>query len=134
TVIINEELQVSATLTKDLDCSASVDAVITLNISGGYPTYSMAVFRDGNSIESEITIADGDTYTTTVAGQYSFIITDSEGCSDTTNIVEVTSAAPPTVTPNLVHPLCAGSANGTIELDITGGLPPYTINLNGLDN
>src|SRR5690606_22306047 len=96
--------------------------------------YSMAVFRDSNSIESEITIADGDTYTTTVAGQYSFIITDSEGCSDTTNIVEVTSAAPPTVTPNLVHPLCAGSANGTIELDITGGLPPYTINLNGLDN
>src|SRR5690606_12147162 len=130
-IVINEELQVSASLAKDLDCSATQEAAITLTINGGYPTYTMEVLRDGTSIATEVPVSGGDIYNTLDPGVYSFIITDSEGCTDTTNIVEVTDKAPPEVTEISVDPTCAGSSDGSIELQITGGLPPYTINLHG---
>src|SRR5690606_22777261 len=87
---INEELQVSTSLAKDLECSATQEAAITLTINGGYPTYTMEVLKDGTSIATEVPVSGGDIYNTLDPGVYSFIITDSEGCTDTTNIVEVT--------------------------------------------
>src|SRR5690606_22005697 len=128
---VNEVLQVSASLTKDLDCDDPNNAIITLNISGGYPSYSMDVLKDGVSLATGVSVSDGDTYPVTKAGNYNFIITDSENCTDTTNIVEVTDNTPPSVDEILVDPLCFGGSNGSIELSISGGFPPYTIDLNG---
>ncbi|NHF59047.1 T9SS type B sorting domain-containing protein [Flavobacteriaceae bacterium TP-CH-4] len=125
-------LTASASLIKDLDCSASPDAEIRVTINGGNPTFTYEVLRDNASVQASTPVpAIPFTFTATVAGTYEFVITDSETCSVTTNEVVVTDNPLPTVTPVLTQPLCNSEANGSVDLNVTGGLPPYSIVFNG---
>ena len=125
-------LSATANLIKDLDCSASPDAEISINISDGNPSFSYEVLRDGSNIQASAPVPSVPfTYITSVAGTYSFIITDSEGCAITTNEILITPNTPPMVVENPTNPLCNTSADGNVELQISGGTPPYQIEFDG---
>ncbi len=125
-------LTASANLIKDLDCTASPDAEISIDISGGNPTFTYQVYRDGTSFQANTAVPSVPfSYFTTTAGTYKFVITDSENCTVTTNEIRVTANTPPSVNEVVVDPLCATNSDGTAELQITGGTPPYQIVFDG---
>ncbi len=125
-------LSASASLIKDLDCSPNPDAEIGINIIGGNPTFTYEVFRDGGSVQASTAVPSIPfSYFTTTAGTYEFIITDVENCTVTTNTVVVTDNSPPTAVEVPTNPLCATSADGVVELQISGGVPPYQIVFDG---
>ncbi|NAS31593.1 DUF11 domain-containing protein, partial [Flavobacteriaceae bacterium R38] len=130
TVTINEPLTAAAVLTKDLDCSASPDAVININPANGYPGYTFEVSFNGGAFSP---IA-GSPFTTTTAGDYTFRVTDTEGCQALTNTITVTPADPPTATAAVTTPIsCNAGSDGvvTITVDPTVGTPPFLISFDG---
>ncbi|MCP4277617.1 MAG: hypothetical protein GY779_14815, partial [Gammaproteobacteria bacterium] len=72
TVTIEPQLTVSAVLTKELDCTVSPDAVITVTAAGGYVPYTYEVdFNSGGYVA----YGGGLPYTTLIAGTYQFRVT-----------------------------------------------------------
>lgn len=122
----------AANLIKDLDCSASPDAEIRISMTGGNPSFTYEVIRDGASIQASSAVPSTPfSYFTTTAGTYEFVITDSENCTITTNQIVITPNSPPIVVEAPTNPLCDSSSDGAIELQISGGLPPYQIVFDG---
>jgi len=129
--VIAPELTATAILTKDLDCSVSPDALIDLNVSGGYPPYTYEVDVNGGGY---VAYVGAFPYTTSVAGTYQFRITDSQGCIGISNIVTVSPAVNPQATATVTDPNCYGDTNGIVEIEIDPnfGQPPYEVDFNGL--
>ena len=125
-------LNASANLVKDLDCSATPEAEISINITGGNPNVTYEVIRDGSSIQSSTAVPSIPfSYFTSTAGNYEFVITDSETCAVTTNQVAITTNTPPSLVEVITEPLCNTSADGIVELQISAGAPPYQIVFDG---
>jgi len=125
-------LTTTASLVKDLDCSATPDAEISINIAGGNPTFNYEVIRDGSTVQTSTPVPSTPfSYFTTTAGTYEFVITDTESCTVTTNQIVVSPNNPPTVVEVITEPLCNTSADGVAELQISGGLAPYQIVFDG---
>ena len=120
-------------LTKDLDCTASSDAVLTGNITGPAP-YTYAVSTNGSAYAPLGATGTPFTYSTSIAGDYQFQITDANGCTAESSVITVEPLSPPAL--SLVAQsqpiLCNSDTNGAIEITIdnTVGTPPFTINVN----
>ncbi|MFD2788818.1 hypothetical protein ACFS1K_03475, partial [Arenibacter antarcticus] len=132
TITINPKLIVNASLDKDLDCSISPDAEIIISIANGNPAYTYEVFLDGTIFQASTAVPVSPfIYSTSTAGAYEFIISDTSGCTLTSNTIIVSSNVPPTAVPVVTNPLCATAATGSVNLNITGGTAPYQIVFNG---
>ncbi len=88
---------------------------ITLEVSGGRSAYTYA-WSNGATTKDLTNVAPGN---------YSVTITDSNGCS-TTITADVTATSGLAISNNATSPACAGDAGGSITVDITGGVAPYT--------
>ena len=125
-------MSASASLLKDLDCTIPPDAQIEITIAGGNPTFSYEVFLNGASFQANTAVPSIPfTYTTTTPGTYAFVITDSENCTITTNEIIVSDALPPVSLPVITDASCNGDSNGIVDLNISGGLAPYSIVFDG---
>ena len=128
TITIEPQLTVSNAITKDLDCSASPDAIIDITINGGYAAYTYQI----NGGASTPIVGNTITYTTAVDGSFTFLITDNEGCTAQTTVV-IDPITNPVATNNITDPNCDGAANGSVEIiiDPSFGTAPYQVNFNG---
>jgi len=130
--VIAPQLLADAVLTKNLDCTASPDAEITVTISGGTINYEYQVSVDGGAYGTPVAVAGTVfTYTTSNAGTYQFMITDSIGCTVESSVITVDTLPvldPPTVTVSQ-DILCNGEETGALNIVPSGGLPPYSINV-----
>jgi large repetitive protein len=131
TVTIQAQHTVSAILSKDLDCTASPDAIITVTPTGGYAPYTYEI-----NINSAGYVAYGGAlpYWASIAGTYQFRATDSEGCIAESNIITVTTPINPLATATATDPACNGGSDGVAEINIDPnfGIAPYQVNFNGL--
>lgn len=125
-------LTISTVLTKDLDCTASPDAIITGTIAGGTAPFTYAVSINGGGYTSLGTTGSPFTYTTTIDGTFQFQITDANGCIvesgvQTVNAISLPEILSVTSTPNI----CSGDSNGSIQItiDTSVGTPPFVINV-----
>lgn len=136
--IIAPQLKFSTVLTKDLDCTASSDAVVTGTISGGYAPYTYAVSMDGGVNYTDIGATGTPfSYPVASAGAYQFRITDAKGCTATSGVTKVDPISPPAFTATPTNILCFGDDNGSIKvvIDKTVGTSPFLINVkNGTTN
>jgi gliding motility-associated-like protein len=134
TQTINPQLTLNTVLTKDFDCTASPNAVITGNISGGYPGYTYQVNYNGGGFGAPIAVA-GSTITHTVTtanpGTYEIRVTDTRGCVVQSGVITIPPLVPVTVTSTQVNVLCFGDATGSVTFTPGGGVAPYQINFNG---
>ena len=131
TQTIETELSLSAVITKNIDCTASPDAIITGTITGGYVPYTYEVSINGGAYTALGATGSPFTYTTPNDGTYQFQVTDAQGCiieSEVNSIVAITN---PTATANGIDPLCYNDDNGEIQITATGGSGGYTISFNG---
>jgi len=108
------QLQAYAT-TNPTNCYNGNDGNAIVNIVGGTPGY-LVQWSNG---------AVGNVVSNLSPGNYSFTITDSKGCTFSNNIT-INQPDSLTIEALTQNPLCAQSNTGSIQLNVTGGTPPYT--------
>ncbi|PKQ45254.1 DUF11 domain-containing protein, partial [Confluentibacter flavum] len=125
---------VNTVLTKDLDCTATPDALITGTISGGTAPFTYAVSINGGAYSSLGSTGSSFTYSTPIVGTFQFQITDANGCTAITGIQTINAISLPEITSVVqTQPiLCNGDSNAAIQITINNavGTPPYVINVN----
>ncbi len=62
------------------------------------------------------------------AGIYTVMVTDSLGCMSTSSVSITNLNAPNVILAGSTNPSCFNTADGSANLTITGGTPPYTVN------
>ena len=92
-------------------CHSYNDGNVNLIINGGTPPY----LENWNGYNPNMLSS----------GTYSFIITDTNGCSVNDSIVLI-DPSQISVSEITTSPLCSGASNGTANLIISGGTSPYT--------
>lgn len=114
---INPKITADANTTTSLTCIAPKEAVIEVTINGGTTPFSYIVKNSaGNQVASVGPIAGPKfTYNTTIAGKYTFEITDKNKCTTTAegNVAAITD---PEVTATPTNPKCNGDSNGSVSL------------------
>ena len=119
---------VAGTLTPHaVDCNSNATGSIDITASGGVGPY--AVTRNNNPIGTILLPGGTITETGLIAGNYTYVITDANGCDITLTTI-VSQPAPLLVTVNnVVDVSCVpGSFNGEIHLDVNGGNGYYSYN------
>lgn len=117
TVTITEPTDLTGAITGQSDplCVGSCDGTATVTAAGGTPPYNY-LWSTGGNTNSESGMCDGN---------HTVQITDANGCAI---IVPVTITDPPVLAGTIVptDALCAGDCDGSADLTVTGGTPPYT--------
>jgi gliding motility-associated-like protein len=103
-----------------LDCTGNPIATIELNVSGGVGPYNF----DWTSLNG-FTSSDQD-LTNLVADTYTVVITDQSGCELTLEFI-IDPVDVLVIDGTATSPICFGETSGSILLDISGGVQPYTI-------
>ena len=130
---ISEDLEVKVGLLfeakiKDLSfisCSGSSSGEIELEISGGTAPFEIAWSHDP--------VLKANKATGLTSGTYSVSIADQTGCLIRLENLEISEPEPLSVVSiNPTGTSCYGKPDGSIDFDITGGVPPYTVDFNGV--
>ncbi|HOK27166.1 MAG TPA: gliding motility-associated C-terminal domain-containing protein [Bacteroidales bacterium] len=120
---VNAVPSVSPDGNHNINCSGGTGS-IDLTVSGGSP----GNYRFNWSTDNGSGIVQGmeDQFALT-AGKYNVVVTDSNLCVATTEIV-LTEPEPLTISLVPKHITCEtpGFSNGSIDLTVTGGVPPYS--------
>ncbi|KAF2518237.1 hypothetical protein EYY60_00185, partial [Flavobacterium zhairuonense] len=129
-ITVNPQLTAVANVTKQLDCTATPNAAITVDITGGKSTYTYKV-DPGTGVYGSSTPVTGTQFVFTgasTATTYNFEITDSNNPTACKVIVSATVApiTNPTVTATQVNITCNGANNGSVVLTGAGGSGGYT--------
>ncbi len=116
-----EDIQITDTKT-DLSCNGADDGTISIVASGGTPTYTFDWSGpDGFTSEQQ-------NISSLAPGVYDLTVTDNNTCIKVfNNLTEITEPAAITVTlTNQTNLLCYDAGNGSVEIDVAEGAPPYT--------
>ena len=106
-------------LVVDPSCGNTNDGSVNLVISGGTPTYSA---NWGSNNPNALGV-----------GSYDFVIIDTNNCIDS-NSVTLISESNIQVISSVTDISCNSFCNGTIDLQINGGVAPYTVDWFGLNS
>jgi hypothetical protein len=103
-------------ITVDVLCHGAATGEVDLTATGGTAPYTFA-WSNGATTEDIINL---------IAGTYTVIVTDDNGCVDSLSATITEPAAPLALTATTVDVLCHGAATGEVDLTATGGTAPYT--------
>jgi gliding motility-associated-like protein len=104
-----------STSVTDVTCNGGTDGAVDLTVTGGTGTYTYA--WDNNY--------SGQNLSDVIEGTYNVTVYDANNCSATASGV-VSEPALLIATGTKVDVHCAGSTDGSISLQVTGGVLPYT--------
>jgi gliding motility-associated-like protein len=104
----------SASVISNVSCNGANDATALVSATGGTPPFLFS----WNNLQTN------DTATNLTPGNYTVIVTDSNGCTSTASIV-ITQPPPVTIAISATPADC-DSANGTATATASGGTPGYT--------
>ncbi|MDW8419204.1 MAG: hypothetical protein RML37_07295, partial [Chitinophagales bacterium] len=110
--------------TTDASCANVFDGSITVNAFGGTPPYNYSL--NGGPVQP------GNTFNGLAGGTYILTVFDFNGCTDTSHIFINNSY---TVTGSIVSQTnvsCFGGSDGAVTVQLSGGIPPYTYSINGI--
>lgn len=110
------EITMSGSVT-NTSCNAGSDGSISLSISGGTSSYSVA-WSNGSV---------GQTLNSLPAGTYTPTVTDGNGCVKVGAGITVGEPSSITSIPTIDGTSCFGECDGSISLNISGGTPGYTV-------
>lgn len=109
----------TSTTSSTVGCFGSPDGEVSVNVNGGQPPYSYN-WDNGQTTATATGLAQG---------VYNVTVTDANGCTIEDNAEVMT---PPEIELSIsgTDIDCNGNTNGNIQLEVTGGEPPYTYNWN----
>jgi len=111
-----EEIIVSSIIT-DVSCNGSIDGAVTLTATGGTGNYSVT-WLDDNTITTF-------NRTNLEAREYFYTITDENDCSKDGSIIINEPTQIIITTENKQNPSTSTATDGSIDINVTGGTPPY---------
>jgi uncharacterized protein (DUF2141 family) len=116
-IIINEplEIQISSN-TSAISCYGSSDGSISLNITSGNSPFTYS-WSNGATTASINNLS---------AGSYDVIVTDATGCSAALNNMIINEPLEIQISSNTSPISCYGFSDGSISLNITSGISPFT--------
>lgn len=107
----------------NISCFGENNGSVTVTLSGGAGGYQYAISPNLNQFDSV------NTFTDLSPGDYTVIAQDANGCFEQL-LYTITEPSLLMVTATPTPEVCAGSADGTITLNIGGGVAPYSTSLN----
>lgn len=128
------ELDVVINVT-DVTCPGDEDGVIEVIMNGVKPfniCLSYGCEEEGDDFEV-FDKSQTATYGGLIAGYYTITIFDGNGCPFEACVYVGEPEPLEAEVVNLVNPLCYGDENGMVEIEITGGTPPYTADMGMVD-
>ena len=108
---------ITSVVIKDVTCFNQKNGVVTLTSSGGSLPFTYQWSTNSNTYSGN-PLRNADT------GQYTVILNDARGCSDTAFAI-IRQPQPITHSSILTNALCH-NADGSAKVSITGGIVPYT--------
>lgn len=123
-VRVEDEFQVRPSAIIPVTCSGSDSGEIELEISGGVAPYTIEWSHDAG--------LNGELASDLSAGSYSVKIIDQLGCERVLENLEITE--PEDLAVESLSPVgvsCFGKPDGQVEIEISGGVPPYSLDFNG---
>lgn len=129
---INDEIIVNLKVDKQLDCTASPNAIIHADIEGGLGTgkYFYKVKIGSGAFGSNVPITGSSfDYPAVTSDTYTFVITDNV-CSFTQPI-SVGAKVPTVFGTSVVNVKCFGDNTGSITVNVTSGEGPFEYKLTG---
>ena len=115
TIGLNSPLTVSVDLLNHVSCFGGNGGFVNVTVSGGTPPYTY-LWNTGHNTS----VAVGP------AGTYRVTVTDSGGCTESLTVSITQPDAPLTVAVGVTNTICQGASNGSINVTVSGGTPPYT--------
>lgn len=100
----------------DILCFGDNTGSVEAEVEGGTEDYTFA-WSNGETTEDIENL---------LAGNYSVLVTDANGCTITDNVTLIEPAAPLALSTTVVDVDCYGNNTGSIDLTIVGGSAPYT--------
>ncbi|RNC92297.1 MAG: hypothetical protein ED555_04160 [Allomuricauda sp.] len=117
-------LQIDRQESFNVTCAGENDGTIIVEVSGGTGEILYAITPNLNQFDTVNTFVD------LAPGVYDVIAQDENGCFIPFQFT-ITEPNPIAMTPiNVLHEVCEGSADGSIEVAISGGTAPYRTALN----
>ncbi|PKP23105.1 MAG: hypothetical protein CVU05_00840 [Bacteroidetes bacterium HGW-Bacteroidetes-21] len=110
--------QVSITDIHNATCFGVHNGWASATATGGLPPYNYAWYPYGGN---------NDTAWNLGAGTYTLIVSDANGCQGlTVTNPAITQPTAISISSSQVNVACTGASNGSANLTVTGGTPPYT--------
>lgn len=105
-------------------------------IKGGEPPYTLSWQSADGSVTGEVSIPSEvkTKYCATsrlLAGHYTVLVTDSNGCAETS---EADIYQPLSLTVDTRNVKCHGYADGKLRVKVNGGMPPYIVDITSNEN
>ena len=117
------ELILSIDVADDISCNGQTDGEIELSATGGTLPYNF-------SIDGGANFQTGGLFQNLTADTYDLVVEDDNGCTDTDVQALIEPAAVNLDDTTFVNPSCNGALNGSIEIIVSGGVPPYEYTVN----
>jgi hypothetical protein len=116
-VLQNDSIAITITEIKPITCNGDADATLQANVTGGVPGY----LYDWNP-----GVQDQYRAVNLAPGNYSVTITDNESCTNMASYEIIEPDVPVIANIDATDVTCYNSANGRIEVTMSGGTEPYT--------
>ncbi|MFC2152309.1 T9SS type A sorting domain-containing protein [Bacteroidota bacterium] len=132
-IIINEPtaINIEETTVNDISCNGLTDGSIDITVTGG-TVATVYAYNWSTADGSGLVTADED-QTGLGAGTYDLTVTDDNLCTATTSITINEPTAINIVETAVNDITCNGDADGSIDITVTGGTPPYAYSWNTTD-
>ncbi|KRB54849.1 hypothetical protein ASD98_17590 [Flavobacterium sp. Root186] len=131
--VVYPQLTAVGSVTKELDCTVTPNATITVTIGGGRSPFTYTSRKGSGTPSAPSASIAGTTFTFSVtpgnADTYTFVITDANGCQATA-VTTVDPISNPTVTAAQTNSSCNGAADGSVTLTGAGGSGSFTYSNN----
>jgi len=120
-----EELSISVIQIEDISCAGTETGSIHIECSGGTGPYDFS-WSDGSNAKD---------LTSVLAGIYSLTVTDVNACTASLENLVLPESDPLEITiKDIVNIRCQDSDGGSIDLEVSGGVPPYIFNWSHLSD
>ncbi|MBL0070462.1 MAG: SprB repeat-containing protein [Bacteroidetes bacterium] len=129
TPVVSAPFVTSVGTAPSINCSSNsplcdgADLMLNANLTGIFSNISWTGPQSFSSAVQNPVVASG---TVLNAGIYSATVTGVNGCTATATAEVVYSPAFTSLVSGFQNPSCHGQANGSIDVSVSGGLPPYS--------
>ncbi|MDP2387136.1 MAG: PKD domain-containing protein, partial [Bacteroidota bacterium] len=116
---VNEPTQVTLVMSSVNSNCGNADGQAAVVAAGGTPGYTYVWSPSGGTTLNEINL---------LAGTYSVVVTDANGCSATDNTTVIDNPSQTVTVTSTTNVSCFGGSDGTATSTVVGGTGPFTYN------
>ena len=117
-IILIQRVPIAASVSVSNSSCSNASGIAQITVSGGLSPYTF---------NWNPAVATGPSSNSLAPGNYTVLVQDTQGCTDTVKFVVNSIGSKPVIdTIASINPTCYGGANGTATAFVSAGLPPYS--------